>query len=136
MLTDTDLAVLNQIRDGHNTSTAIRQSTTLDQGQVQYRLTKLEKHGHITTETPDEWVTREYDGNERRHKSPKQAELTDKGLAALIRDEERTEEAAERYEGYDREELVKIVKDLEQQFERLEARQASFERQVKQLVED
>ncbi|QIB75398.1 hypothetical protein G3I44_14505 [Halogeometricum borinquense] len=135
MLTDTDLAVLAQIRDGHDTSTAIREQSTLDQKKVQYRLNKLEDHGHITTETPDRWVVAEYDGNERRHRAPKQAELTDKGLAALIEDEERTEEAAEAYEGYTRDELVATVKDLEETVDRLEARQASFERQVRQLLD-
>ena len=133
-ISDKDHTVLYHIRNGKDDTQKITGSTVLDKDQVNHIFDKLEKHGLITTETPDGYVERVVDGQKRVFRAPRQAELTEKGEEYFEWVGRETE--IDRYEDMNREELARRVYELETALEDLEQRFDVFQHQVKRRLKD
>lgn len=121
-----DHAVLRCIRDGHDTTRAIRDATTLSNREVHYSLDKLQELELIETETPDGRVTEVIDGRERTFDAPRQAALTDQGVTYVTH----TGQEHTRYHERSHRELVERVYELEEEVEALRSSLETFRQQV------
>lgn len=121
-----DHSVLACIREGHNTTRKIRETTTLSNREVNHCFDKLEGFGLIETQTPDGRVTEVIDGQTRNFKAPRQAWLTEQGAAYF---EWFTREQT-RYRNMTHDELVERVRELEREVEALHNAFEAFRQQV------
>jgi len=127
-LRDKDRVVLHHIQEGRDDIQKITEATTLQNHEVNYCFTKLEKLGLIEVEKSDGMVERVIDGQKRVFGAPKRAELTDEGTSHLENAGKRLNE----YESLSHNELVKKVYELETEIDSLQSSLESFRRQVRE----
>ncbi|ELZ80165.1 hypothetical protein C454_11156 [Haloferax gibbonsii ATCC 33959] len=116
-LRDKDLTVLQCISEGKDDIQKITSATTLENHEVNYCFTKLEKHGLLKIRRTDGYTTRIVNGQKRTFKAPKRAELTKSGKQHL---EKRQESEIHWFEYISQEEIIQLVRRQEQRIERLE----------------
>ncbi len=129
-LRDKDHVVLKHIEEGLDDVQKITAATTLENHHVSYSFQKLEQLGLITIEKPDKMIERIVDGQKRVFQHPKKAELTDKGLKLL----EKEDIESNRFEDLTQRELTEKVNQLENKVEDMEQQFELFRRQVKQQL--
>lgn len=126
-----DHVVLQCIRDGYDTTRAIRDETTLSNRDVNYAFDKLEDLGLIETVTPDHRVTAVVDGQKRNFKAPREAALTSRGQDYFAwTDRDRT-----KYRTMTHDDLVERVRALEQRIEEIQDTFEAFRQQVLKKLE-
>jgi len=121
--------VLHAIQQGHDDIQKITSTTTLSNSQVNYRFQKLEELEMITVSKPDGWVTREIDGQKRKFKAPKQAQLTDQGRKHVEKSFDPQD-----LDQLSQEELIEKIHELEDQIDSLETQFDALRRQIQQLL--
>jgi len=114
-LRDKDRAVLHHIQNGRDDIQRITEATTLENHEVNYCFTKLEKLDLIEVEKPDGMVERVVDGQKRVFEAPKKAEIIVGDVDDYLDDLDPLDE----YEMLSREELSWKVGELEQEVEEL-----------------
>lgn len=123
---DKDYTVIECISEGHDTTRTIREQTTFSNRDVNYSLDKLEDLGLIETETPDGRVTEVVDGQKRKFKAPRKAELTDSGEEYFARNDG----DQDLFRDLSHDELVIRVRKLEVELEDVQNRMEAFRQQV------
>lgn len=113
-LREKDLAVLQALQNGANTTAEIKEATTLSNREINYSLTEkgLEQQGLV--EIHREEGRQQTPGGKTIWK-PKQVTLTDQGLQTLNQHDQET-----KYEDLNREQLIQQVHKLETRVDRLE----------------
>jgi predicted transcriptional regulator len=122
--------VLQLVSEGHNDIQKITEETTLTNSQVNYRFQKLQDLDLIEVEKRDGWTTRVIDGQKRKFKAPKQAELTEHGEQVLQNKEADMDE----YRDLTREELVEKIHRLEGRIEDLENKFNTLRSQIRRYL--
>jgi predicted transcriptional regulator len=122
--------VLQLVSEGHNDIQKITEETTLTNSQVNYRFQKLQDLDLIEVEKRDGWTTRVIDGQKRKFKAPKQAELTEHGEQVLQNKEADMDE----YRDLTREELVEKIHRLEGRIEGLENKFNTLRSQIRRYL--
>jgi predicted transcriptional regulator len=130
-LRDKDQVVLQAISNSHDDIQKITETTTLENHEANYCFTKLANLDLIHVEKPDGYTTRRINGQKRVFQTPKQAEITQKGIEIL---EQEPRQDLDEYENLTHRELVENVHQLEEQIEELERKLEVFRNQVKDLV--
>lgn len=126
-----DHAVLQCLSEGQNTTRSIREETTLSNRDVNHCFDKLEGLGLIETQTPDGRVTEVIDGQKRNFKAPRQAWLTERGVAYF----EWAPREQTRYREMTHEELVERIRELEREVEALHNAFEAFRQQIVRELE-
>lgn len=131
---DKDHAVMTCIRRGEDDVHAITQATTLSRREVNYAVNKLEDLGLIEVDRPDGYTERVVDGQPRKFRTPKQTDLTDRGMEYF----EQTEQGEDlgRYDAMEYEELVEKVNELEHEVQGLRQAFSRFRDQVQRELRD
>jgi len=119
--------VLQLIQEGFDDVQKITEETTLTNSQVNYRFQQLQERDLITVEKRDGWTTRVIDGQKRKFKTPKQAQLTEQGERLL---QENEEDGLDEYRDLTREELVEKVHQLDKRVGTLENKFDTFRNQI------
>lgn len=122
--------VLQLVSEGHNDIQKITEETTLTNSQVNYRFQKLQDLDLIEVEKRDGWTTHVIDGQKRKFKAPKQAELTEHGEQVLQNKEADMDE----YRDLTRAELVEKIHRLEGRIEDLENKFNTLRSQIRRYL--
>lgn len=122
--------VLQLVSEGYDDVQKITEETTLTNSQVNYRFQKLQDRSLIEVEKQDGWTTRVINGQKRKFKAPKQAELTEHGEQVLQEKEADLDE----YRDLTREELVEKVHRLESRMEDLENKFSTLRSQIRSYI--
>lgn len=109
-LRDKDSVVLHHIKEGRDDIQKITEATTLENHEVNYCFTKLEKLDLIEVKKPDGRVERVIDGQKRVFEAPKRAEITVENIDDYLDNSDPDE-----HEMLSREELSRKVGELEQE---------------------
>lgn len=129
-LNETDLTILQAIRDGNDDTFKIREATTLTNREINYSLDEksLEERGLVQLHRVQGQERREVNGHTTTlPHAPKRVTLTEKGREVLQDVEE-----VEKYRDMSRMELIRMVREHEERIKDLETRFDVFRRQVKE----
>jgi hypothetical protein len=123
-LREKDLAVLQAIQNGANTTSEIREATTLTNREINYSLTEkgLEQHGLVEIHRVE---GRQETPEGKTIWKPKQVQITDQGLQTLQHHDQES-----KYDDLTREELIQRIHELEQRQDRLETMFKDFRSKV------
>lgn len=88
-------SILLLLEDGPETTTDLREALRCDRNQVNYRLRKLEELAFISLRRFTNRVQESVDGRRRDYIRPKEAELTEDGVAYLAWDSQQHDDEAD-----------------------------------------
>lgn len=132
-LRDKDIAILQAIHEGAETTSEIREATTLTTREINYSINEysLEQLNLIEVNRPEGREWQETNGEKRYIWKPKQLQLTDHGLQKLAQLENGQ---SDRYEDMSKRELIEQVQELEQRMDRFEKVFKDFRSKVMERI--
>jgi predicted transcriptional regulator len=128
-LRDKDRVVLQAISNDQDDIQKITAATTLENHEVNYCFTKLKDLNLIQIEKPSGYTTRVINGQKRTFKTPKKAQITEKGGQALLKPSNSKE-----FKRLSDREISQKINSLENRMDSLESQFRTLKTQIQQML--